>query len=182
MNVCGYQKRYSEATNWKGTDNATAKRIMTKKQPMVDKTLQDTNTNSRRQNTTRHKYKQSSTKHYKTQIQTVVGKNTTRYKYKQSSTKHKHKQSSAKHYKTQIQTVVDKTLQDTNANSRRQSTTHKLKIEQNKFDLNRKDLWYFRRVCSSCFTKLFVVPTLVNKGNNNITELRTILQRESQNS
>jgi hypothetical protein len=47
---------------------------MTKKQPMVDKTLQDTNTNSRRQNTTRHKYKQSSAKHYKTQIQTVVDK------------------------------------------------------------------------------------------------------------
>ena len=26
------------------------------------------------------------------------------------------------------------------------------------------------------------MPTLVNKGNNKITELRTILQRESQNS
>ena len=27
-----------------------------------------------------------------------------------------------------------------------------------------------------------IVPLLLNKGNNKITELRTILQRESQNS
>ena len=31
------------------------------------------------------------------------------------------------------------------------------------------------------FTRVFLI-CLVNKGNNKITELRTILQRESQNS
>jgi Holliday junction resolvase RusA-like endonuclease len=90
-------------------------------QTVVDKTLQDTNTNSRRKNTTRQKYKESSTKHYKTQIQIVVGKTlqeTNTNSRRKNTTRHKYKQSSAKHYKTQIQTVIDKTLQDTNTNSR----------------------------------------------------------------
>jgi hypothetical protein len=32
------------------------------------------------------------------------------------------------------------------------------------------------------FNEMMMIPTLYNKGNNKITELRTILQRESKNS
>ena len=32
------------------------------------------------------------------------------------------------------------------------------------------------------FTKIHIREIILNKGNNKITELRTILQRESQNS
>jgi hypothetical protein len=39
-------------------------------------------------------------------------------------------------------------------------------------------LWYKRYLTSLILS----IPTLLNKGNNKITELRTILQRESQNS
>jgi hypothetical protein len=39
-------------------------------------------------------------------------------------------------------------------------------------------LWYKRYLTSLILS----IPTLLNKGNNKITELRTILQRDSQNS
>jgi hypothetical protein len=45
-------------------------------------------------------------------------------------------------------------------------------------------IWSYNKLVSvvSFPNKIFVKKEWVNKGNNKITELRTILQRESQNS
>ena len=43
-------------------------------------------------------------------------------------------------------------------------------------------LWYFRNRINTFFYFNFLHVKVINKGNNKITELRTIFQRESQNS
>ena len=57
----------------------------------------------------------------------------------------------------------------------------KLKNEQH--DTHYKQGWrqVLWKVSSSCY-RYDISGVTVNKGNNKITELRTILQRESQNS
>ena len=44
------------------------------------------------------------------------------------------------------------------------------------------DLLFFRNFLIFHFQYSMIKGTILNKGNNKITELRTILQRESQNS